>query len=108
MKITLEISAKRITDLLHGHGGSYSPWLHEASGKWNSPKGFKVKYDLEAGEEGDGKGRKIIRPSHVAKGLSLMATDLPNHWEQFMTEDDDDITFDSVMQYIIFGKLVYA
>lgn len=108
MKITLEIPEKRITDLLHGHCGSYSPWLHSASGKWNSSKGFKVKYDLEAGEEGDGKGFMTITAPKVAKGLSLMATDLPNHWEQFMTEDDDDITFDSVMQYIIFGKLVYA
>lgn len=108
MKITLEIKEQRITDLLHGHCGSYSPWLHSASGKWNSTKGFKVKFDREEDEEGSGNGFKTITAKDVAKGLSLMAVDLPNHWEQFMTEDDDDITFDSIMQYIIFGKLVYA
>lgn len=108
MKVTFEITDKRVTDLIHGHGGSYSPWLHEFSGKWNSPKGALAKYDLEAGEEGNGKGKMRIGRKAIERGLALMAVDLPNHWEQFMSENDDDITFDSIMQYCIFGKLVYG
>ena len=108
MQITLIVDDKRVSDLIHGHQGGYSPWLHELSGKWNTPHGATVKYDLEEEDEGNANGEMTFGRPDVERGLALMALDLPNHWEQFMTENDDDITFDSIMQYIIFGKLVYA
>ena len=73
MKIALNITDKRITDLLHGHGGSYSPWLHEMSGQWNGRKGMSVRYDTERGEEGDGKGRMVITREKVRRGMEIFA-----------------------------------
>lgn len=106
MRITLNITDKRITDLLHGHGGSYSPWLHEVSGKWNGPKGATVRYDAENGEEGSGKGKMLMTRAKVRRGMEVFSR-LPSFGD-FMTENDDDLTFDCAMQCIIFGKLVYA
>lgn len=106
MKITLNVTDKRITDLLHGHGGSYSPWLHEVSGKWNSRKGMTVRYDTERGEEGAGKGHMTITREKVRRGFEVFSR-LPSFGD-FMTENDDDLTFNCVMQCIIFGKLVFA
>lgn len=108
MKITLNIPDVRITDLLHGHGGGYSPWLRELTGQWTRKAGFRVKYDLEAGEEGEGKGRKSVRAGAVRRGLALMAQHEPGAFAQFLEGNDDDLTFDTALQFIIFGKLVYA
>lgn len=108
MQITIQITDKRITDLLHGHGGSYSQWLHELSGSWNKPAGAKVKFDREQDEEGSGKGHKVIRAAAVKRGLAIMAQSEPYQFSQFLEENDDDITFDTALQCIIFGKTIYA
>lgn len=106
MKFTIDISDKRITDLLHGHGGHYSPWLHELSGKWNSKAGAKAKFDREQDDEGSNKGSLTIRSGQVKRGMAIFAM-LPSFGD-FICENDDDLTFDCAMQCIIFGKLVYA
>lgn len=106
MKITIEISDKRITDLIHGHGGSYSPWLHELVGEWNGPRGCRVKFDREKDEEGESKGRMRIGRRAIARGMTIFAK-LPSFGD-FIEENDDDITFDTFLQCVIFGKLVYG
>lgn len=108
MKITLSVNDKRVTDLLHGHGGGSSPWLHELAGKWTDGRGFRVKFDREEDDEGDGKGRMRVGRRKVQRGLSLMAQKSPYQWGQFMDENDDEITFDTALQYIVFGKLIYG
>lgn len=108
MKITLNITDTRITDLLHGHGGGSSPWLHELTGAWNKKRGFRVKYDREQDEEGSNKGRKLIGKRAVARGLAIMAAQEPYRFSQFLEENDDEICFDTALQCIIFGKCVYA
>ncbi len=108
MKITIEIKDSRISELLHGHGGSISPWLGSVSGSWNSGNGAQVKYDREHDAEGDLTGRKATGRDAVLRGLTKMATGSPYQFSQFLEENDDDITFDVAWQYIIFGKLVYA
>lgn len=106
MRITIQLSDKRITDLLHGHGGSYSPWLHEMTGAWDSKAGAKVQYDREQDDEGTGKGKMTIRAAQVKRGLAIFAS-LPSFGD-FIAENDDDITFDAAIQCIIFGKLIYG
>jgi hypothetical protein len=108
MKICFHIKDKRVTDLLHGHGGRYSPWLHELSGKWTDPKGFRIHYDREHDAEGAGTGRGRIGRRKVMRGLTLMALGSPTQFCEFLTENDDDVTFDTALQYIVFGKLIYG
>lgn len=108
MFISTTLTDKRIADLLHGHQGGMSPWLHSLTGNLIQDGRIGVHFDKEDDEEGDGKGKLVITREEVQKGLTLMAQNSPNQWAQFMTENDDDITFDTAIQYIIFGKLVYA
>lgn len=108
MKITLEISEQRITDLLHGHGGGSSPWLHALEGKWNSKRGARAQFDREEDEEGSNKGRMTIRGPAVRRGLAAMAKEEPYQFSQFLEENDDEIAFDTALQCIIFGKCVFA
>lgn len=107
-KISISVDDKRITDLLHGHGGGSSPWIQELTGTWNSKNGARVKFDREQDDEGDGKGRKTVRRAQVEKGLALFAKLAPNHFADWLTENDDEIAFDCAWQAIIFGKLVYG
>lgn len=102
MNITVRIIDKRITELLHGHGGSVSPWMQELYGQWNHRTGATVKY---------GDQRTWIRcvgRADVERGLAIMARKCPNRWGDFMRGDDDDLAFDAAWQCILFGKLVYA
>lgn len=108
MKIEIEIPEEQINNLMHGHGGSVSSWLHEVKGRWNGKEGIRVVYDREEDEEGDGNGSMRISRKQVAAGLKLMAESSTYQFAQFLDENDDDITFDTALQYIIFGKLVYA
>lgn len=109
MKFHLEISDVRITDLLHGHGGSYSmSWLDEISGQWIDGS-CTVRFLREDQDEGDEpKGRKRIGSATVRKAMALFAKNSPRHFGDFLEENDDDITFDVFAQYCIFGKVIYG
>lgn len=106
MNITLSIPQQRIADLLFGHQGSVSSWLHSISG--DSLNGVHVHYDTEEDQEGVGSGRKWIDYAAIQKGLAAMALANPNSFGAFLREDDDDIDFDVAWQCIIFGKTIYA
>lgn len=107
MRVTIEIDDKRVSDLLHGHAGGYSPWMHELSGEWNKG-GAKVRFDREQDDEGAGKGKMNVGRLLVRRGLTIMAKECPNRWADFMGRNDDDLAFDCAWQCIIFGKVVYA
>lgn len=104
MIITLNIPDKRIHDLLHGHGGQYSPWLQELTGDVIADGFFQAVYDLET----EGVGHRNFNRDDVMKGLSLMAIESPTQFGQFLEGDDDDITFDVALQFVIFGKVVFS
>ena len=108
MRITLDISDRRITDLLHGHSGNHSPWMRGLSGKWDGKRGATVRFDREEDNEGDGKGVKTIRRPHVLQGLRIMAMTCPNRFADFLEESDDDLAFDVAWQCILFGKIIYG
>jgi len=108
MKFSIEIDDTKVTDLLHGHSGSYSDWLHSAEGKWYNLSGFRVRFDKETDNEGDGTGRMTIKKAAVARGLAIFAKECPVAFSDWMQGNDDDLAFDCIMQCIIFGKLVYG
>ena len=109
MKITLNIPDKRITDLIHGHGGSVSGWLHKLTGNClRGQAGCYVQFDLEEKDEGNGDGKMRFGRKRIREGLTIMAQESPYQFGQFLSGDDDDVTFDTALQCIIFKKMVYA
>lgn len=109
MKLALEISDKRIHDLIHGHGLTYNySWWDEISGNALSAKGAKVVFTTEKDEEGEFSGKRTIKARAVRTGLELMARLAPEAWADFMAENDDMNTCDTAWQFIIFGKMVYG
>ncbi len=108
MQIKINIDMVQLDYLLTGHMGRYSSWLQEISGILE--EGFSAKFDREEDDEGTFKGRKKINQRAIAKGLELMANskEYCHHFADFMNENADDITFDTVWQFIIFGKVIYS
>ena len=108
MKISVTISDQAVQDLFTGHGGNYSPWLHEFEQLGMGTGRYRAIYDLEEGEEGDAGGFNTFGPDDIAKGLGIMAQESPRQFGQFLDGDADDLTFDNALQCVIFGKIVYA
>jgi len=115
MNISVTISDQAVSDLFTGHGGSYSSWLHEfeQENAYYDALGmgtgrYRAVYDLEDGAEGDAGGFNTFGPDDIAKGLGIMAQESPHQFGQFLAGDADDLTFDTALQYVIFGKIVYA
>jgi hypothetical protein len=106
MNIIVTITDKRVNDLLFGHLGKMSDWLHLVSGKIDD--GVKAVWDREKDAEGSAKGRGSFTREQIEKGLATMAEKAPYQWAQFMLENDDDVTFDCAWQFIIFGKEIYG
>jgi hypothetical protein len=70
---------------------------------------FEVGYDDPDEDEGEGNGKKLLSyPRDVTKGLELMAEKSPNHFADLLNENDDAITHDVLMQYIVLGDIVYG
>lgn len=111
MQLTITITDQRVTELLFGHLGRVSDWLHSVVGGADvndtmSP--VKVVYDLEKDAEGASNGLLDIGYSDIAQGLARMAETEAPHFGAFLEGNDDDITFDVAWQCIIFGKTIYA
>jgi len=108
MNISVTISDQAVQDLFTGHGGSYSSWLHEFEQLGTGTGRYRAVYDLEEGEEGDAGGFNTFNPDDIAKGLGIMAQKSPRQFGHFLAGDADDMTFDTALQYVIFGEIVYA
>jgi len=108
MNISVTISDQAVQDLFTGHDGSYSSWLHEFEQLGMGTGRYRAVYDLEEGEEGDAGGFNTFNPDDIAKGLGIMAQKSPRQFGYFLLGDADDMTFDTALQYVIFGKIVYA
>ena len=108
MNISVTISDQAVLDLFTGHDGSYSSWLHEFEQLGMGTGRYRAVYDLEEGEEGDAGGFNTFGPDDIAKGLGIMAQESPRQFGQFLAGDADDLTFDTALQCVVFGKIVYA
>jgi hypothetical protein len=112
MNITInyEIDKSRLYDLFFGHAGFYSDWIHNIVGNTdiNSPTGHYITYDLATDNEGAGNGYKNVYVDDFIKGLTAMAKNSPQAFCNFISENDDDFTFDLAWQYVVFGEVIYA
>lgn len=108
VKVTHEIDDQRVMDLLSGHAMRYSDWVLKLEGNFND--GYKVTFDLETDNEGDGNGHKQVGYLGIARGLARMASDKEGskHWADFLADNDDDITCDAAWQFICLGRMVYG
>lgn len=50
----------------------------------------------------------VIKIKDVLDGLQLMADKYPGHWEDFVSENDDNMTQDIFLQLTVLKKLVYG
>lgn len=113
MNIQTTIDDKRIEQLLFGHRGSVSDWLHlvnmtdQARGLG---AGVDASWDREGDPEGEAKGKGHFSYTDIERGIAAWAGSPEGlyQWGCFREENDDDVTFDVAWQFIIFGKLVYA
>jgi hypothetical protein len=51
---------------------------------------------------------KVLNLKSINKGLKLLAKLYSNHFNDFITENDDAITSDVFLQLCLFGELVYG
>lgn len=137
LPITVDVPTKRICDLLVGafEGGS-NYWYTELDydlpegityddfkegGKFTDPDDYRHPLELVPFVEGcaltlkDAEGDepdKVYRIDRAAllKGLELFAKDekLKRHWRDFIDENDDAITADVFLQFVVFGECLYG
>lgn len=50
----------------------------------------------------------VIKIQDVLDGLQLMADQYPGHWEDLVSENDDNVTQDVFLQLTVLKKLVYG
>lgn len=132
--VTQQVPMERVTNCIVGAlEGGYSPWLHsfiynrddtsnaamaaarEANEVWYSHDEFwtmggsaTAAYDTPDDDEGDGTGRLPINLEALQRGLTLMQTGSASHFADLIAENDDAITHDVFMQYVILGEIVYG
>ena len=124
MKIEMEISDKRIADLLvtgleggymaplcitkiypgHGDGdpwsGDYTPDYIRAPFSKGGGVGFED--EEEPGEE------MVLTREKMEKGLQIMSEKYPQHFSDFIRENEDAITGDVFLQCALLGDIVYG
>lgn len=125
-----EIPMERITNAIIGvFEGGYSPWIHsveaivplaladevKANGPWYANERFwaeegrmRLTYDEITGDEGNGNGRAEVGLPEIISGLEKMAIHAARHFNDLMTENDDAITHDVMIQFVVLGEIIYG
>ncbi len=132
----VEVPLERVVNAIIGAlEGCHSPWMHsfkpsdtpatvvalDASKDpaepmiWYSRETFwraggqaRVVFDRDTDDEGDGGGSTTVGYLDFVRGLSLMGGKSPRHFADLVNENDDAITHDVFMQYVIFGEIIYG
>lgn len=106
--------------------GRMSSWLHDAKldegyikpgdnlvwwghlEAFKQPFKFTVVYDDPELDEGNAQARKTIENADLEKALTLMAKGSAGHFADLINENDDEITHDVFMQYLVIGEVKYG
>lgn len=128
VNVTVKVTEKRIQDLLGcAFEGGIGYWAcivaYKADGKETrdrtglpqypyltqplAPGGAVILVDRENRNDKKAERWTLDREA-VQKGLQVMATDWPEHWANFIKENEDATTGDVFVQCALFGKLVYS
>lgn len=112
--------ANQIVGALEGGSGdwltSYVYLSRPDDGKYENPiysdpkfwgEGGRMKFTYDHPDE-EGENSLEVGIGEIKKGLRLMAEKSPKHFMDIMHENDDAITSDVFMQYVILGEIVYG
>lgn len=80
-------------------------WYAEAS-YWRDGGRALVKYDNP--ETGPSIAEKEIGKAELLLGLRAMAEKSPRHFADLVNENDDAMTHDVFIQYVLFGDIIYG
>lgn len=128
--VTTKVSMRRVCDMLISAFEGGSTYWAQSAYYWNeaalekgaiwynmpelmrgAPKSgviFTLHYDSPELHEGNGKGKTVVTRSMLATGLNKMAKEAPRHYADIVSENDDAITADVFLQYIVLGDIIYG
>jgi hypothetical protein len=111
MFIQVEIKDEVIQNLFDNVvGGPYSGWIktfeadQDKKGNWVG----SIQFDREQDQEATFKGRFKITNEAVQKGLEAIAKESPIVFGNLLANDTDAVDADVFMQFLVFGREVYA
>jgi hypothetical protein len=128
LEVTLSIPAQRIADLMCSAIESGDPVTHgwcdgiyyrtvqtnPPDGNWyvDHPEFYEsADFQIEVVELDDETGHKtshLITRTNLLHGLKVMAEHFPQHFVDFISENDDAATADIFLQCVVFGEEKYA
>jgi hypothetical protein len=72
-------------------------------------EGGKLIISTDEGEMNkEGNDKHILNLESIKKGLQVMATKYPSHFNDFMQENDDACTGDVFLQCCLFGEVIFG
>jgi len=133
MKVSIEISSKRIADIMiTAIEGNHMTrtwcegvYLAKAPKSWEKPKGdvwysspdfyagdFQINVTEIVDESKPARGANLkthtLSPVEFARGFQLMAEKSAGHLADFINENEDIITADVFLQYATLGEVIYG
>ena len=106
IELTVKVMPERITDLIvNAINGGINYWCSTCTSSENFKK-LKDQPDTFTEHEDDKKHE--LTHSKAVEGLGLMLEKYPQHFGNFMSENDDAETADVFIQLCLFGEVVYG
>ena len=111
----IEVSDKRLMSGVFANlWQSSSPWVGQIEWDWEAEPvqtAVEVIYDDPEGEEGEMTGRTVVTVEDLAKAYSKMLSEGLYHCGELVSPDLgewDSCVSDYVLQFAIFGELIYG
>jgi len=110
------IEVQRLKDLLccAFEGGS-NYWIDLVETPRKSRRPGEMEYWHEAPIYGldlvlhhDGNHKVTLNQAALCRGIDVMKTKYPEHWQDFLNENEDAITGDIFVQCCVFGEAIYG
>lgn len=105
--VTHKVPKQHVHDAIDNISTQYSPWIYPFSVK-EGAFAFNMKYDREEDAEGTFGGTIGVNMFRIQHGLGLMALGHPERLHNIIKGEQDAIDADILMQYVVFGKVIYG
>lgn len=71
-------------------------------------KGGRIIFKYDDPEDDECRAETTIGQAELLVGLEMMAVGTPSHFGDLVSENDDAITHDTFIQYVLFGDVIYG